>query len=318
MSSEPSIFNVKWLLFTVGFSAICILVTWFFLTSPTNAPPSTSPTSTGGSTPTTTSASPSNQTIAVTLPPNSHYSGTLSVAIPDHIIDKLRPPSDSGAAKIIENIWPGVAALLGALAGAALTYMANSQKNKQDKTMSEQGRQQAIADRTETRRQAIRDLSRADSLEVMKAGRQVAAATRTLWVDVANEAAPERVKESETKLGLVIRDWYSASEALLLTVPPMAETAFKEYRIALNEYLLSATRWSGVYLAGKAKDTPSGTAPHSAVVTNTALQDTDDERSKQPHSSAKCKRLEQDVLDRRDDFIQVLKKHFHEGAWSNT
>ena len=98
----------------------------------------------------------------------------------------------------------------------------------------------------------------------------------------------------------------------------MAETAFKEYRKALNEYLLSATRLSGVYLAGKANDTPSGTAPHSPVVTNTALQDTDDERSKQPHGSAKCKRLEQDVLDRRDDFIKVLKKHFDDGAWSNT
>src|SRR5258708_1614108 len=125
MSGEPSIFNVKWLLFTVGVSAICILVTWCFLTSPTSASPSTSPTSTGGSTPTTTSASPStsptstggstptttsaspsNQTIAVTLPPNSAYSGTVSVAIPDRIIDKLGPPHDSGVVKFFDSIWP--------------------------------------------------------------------------------------------------------------------------------------------------------------------------------------------------------------------
>lgn len=236
MSGKPSISKVKWLLFTVGVSAICILVTWF-LTSLTIAPQSTSPTSIGGSPLTTTSGSPSNQTIAATLPPNSAYSGTVSVAIPDRIIDKLGPPHDSGVVKLFESIWPGASALIGALIGGLVTLAANRLHNSLQQQAS-----------FETRLQFVRDRTFKACADVLKAGRLAAASTLTMWYDAYDGAPHDQVRKDSKELDKDIQDWYSVSELLRLTLPPGAKSAFEGYASVLSAYIIEARRFTDEYL----------------------------------------------------------------------
>jgi hypothetical protein len=288
-SKKPFKFTWKWVLCVLGVGAICVLATLQIDTR-----------SQSGSASTTTPT----ETVNVSIPPNSlGPAGTVGVAIPGRIIDKLGPPHDTGLA----GIWPAVTVLLGTLAGAALTFATTSQKNKQDRIISEEARQQATADRIETRRQEIRDHSLQACLEVITAGRLVAMATRTLWVHCANKEPRDKVEESFSKLDPVLRDWYIASEVLLLRMPPVAKTAFIAYREALNKYVQSATRWSGDYLASIPAAAQPGSPPGTPIPF-----------PPRRHTAIKCKRLENDVLTKREVFVDIANDYFREGAFSAT
>ncbi|MCV7175451.1 hypothetical protein [Mycolicibacterium sphagni] len=238
---------------------------------------------------------PPDQTVAATIPVNDHGGkSTVSVAIPQAIVDKLGPPRDSGLAKIVGQIWPGLAALLAAFAGAVLTYVATMRKTKEDRETAEATRQQGINDRIEAREQGIRDETLRACREVLTAGRLVAMATRKLWVLCANEATREEVEAEFSRLDNVIREWYVAYETFLLRVPPAAKAAFIAYREALNKYLLSATRWRGDYLAGM--------LPGAAAIPPNR------------HTAIKCIRLEHRVLAKRETFVETTNEYFREVA----
>lgn len=279
----------KSLLFAVGVGAICTLVALQVHTGTQTA---------SAPTPTTP------ETVTVSVPPNSLApAGTVTVAIPSRIVDKLGPSHDSGLA----GIWPAATALLGTLAGALLTFATTSQKNKQDRTTAEQSLKQAVADRVETRQHEIKDLSLQACLALLTAGRLLAMGIRTLWVDCANEVPRDKVEGSFSRLEPVIRDWYVAYEVLLLRLPPGANAPLVAYRKALNRYLLNATRWRDDYLAS----IPSAAPPGSPPVTPVAFPPG-------RHTAIKSKRRENDVFAKREDFVDIVNTYFHEAALSTT
>jgi hypothetical protein len=281
MSGEPSIFAVKWTLFTVGVSAVCVLVTWFYLTGPTSAPPSIRPPSTG-STSTTTSASPPNEPIAVTLPPNSAYSGTVSVAIPDRIIDKLGPSHDSGVVKFLGSIWPGASALIGALIGGLVTLAAGRLNNAHQREAE-----------YETRRQVVRDRTFSACADVLKAGRLQLGSTKQMWYNAYIGATHDQVRKDSKEVDKDIQDWYSVSELLRLTLPPGAKSAFKDYADALSGYVGEAWRFRDEYL-------------------EKPLPDPNFERDNAGHE--RLDGIEDDVLAKRNAFIDAIRRELDEGT----
>lgn len=98
-----------------------------------HAPPAQNPSQSGSSSRQENSSHPG-EAVDVDLPPNgargAESDRQVRVTIPDSIIERLGPPRDSGPAKVLQALWPGVAALLGAVAGGGVTLWANRRKTR--------------------------------------------------------------------------------------------------------------------------------------------------------------------------------------------
>jgi hypothetical protein len=312
MADRPSIFHWRSILFTLGVAAvvgaICIVVT-SIVSSPASHNTSVGP---GLTTPAATSSLPSPETIAVTLPSNSAYSGTVSVAIPQHVIDKVAPPGGGSAEKTLQSLIPGLSGLLGALIGGGVTYLTTAQKNKADRAAAMEARQQALDDRKDVRRTEIKNRSFEAVVDAVTAGRKITAAARDVWVAVFNRQPRETVLEEFKAFDAATHDWYPAYEVLRLTVPSSAEAALEEYRIALGAFTAIATNWKDAYIAGNEStiDIETGDEkPPSETAT--------DEKLNLQQNYDKCDRFELAVYEKRNALIAITKAHFDDGAWSD-
>jgi hypothetical protein len=224
---KHSRFYWKPLAFALGVGMFCVLATLSF-DNRSQSPASTE-------TP--------NATVTISVPTNSVApAGTVKVEIPGRIVDKLGPSHDSG---VTGTAAVALIALLGSSLAAVLAYLATRDKNKNDRTISDEIRKQATDDRTETRRQEIRDRSRKACIDVLRAGQQVTGASRLLWVSIHNDDPSDRIEKNSEDLKTVVQGWQAVAEVLSLSIPPTAESAFDGYKNALNEYVTCATRWKG-------------------------------------------------------------------------
>ena len=243
---------------------------------------------TGGPTPPGKNA----QTITVTIPPDDSTGAdrAVEVSVPDSVIEKLGPPREGGAAKILAGLWPAAATLFGAAVGGGVTLWANRQQSEHEQATAKAVREQAIRDRSF---QACAD--------VIKAGRLAVAAADSLWKEVydaespdGDPKAPDRVVEKQELFEIANRSWYSTGSAAWLALPPAAKESFDEYAEAVAVFLNEVTKWRNDVAAG---------------ASDVAKIDT---------RSAECERLHNETLAKRGAFLDLAKAQFDEQAWSAT
>ncbi len=265
----------KWLLFSITLVAISVVAT-LLLYSPKPTP---------------------SQTVTVTVPPTG-AGGVVSVVVPGPIVDKLGASHDGG----LTSFGTGLLTVLGTLAGAGLTYLTTSQRNKQDQLIADR----EVAHRRETRQQEIRDRSRQACIDVLRTGQQVTGATRLLWVSINNGDPSDRIEKNAEELRSVVQGWYSVGEVLSLSVPPTAATAFDAYKSALNAYVISATRWKGYF---------DEVAKRTAIRSSAQAVNGPSAPTETP-SADRCKALHDEVIAARKAFLAATAPVFHEDAFT--
>jgi hypothetical protein len=185
---------------------------------------------------------------------------------------------------VLQVVWPGISTLLGAFAGGGVTLWANRQKSSQE--------ERALY---EARKRSIKDRSFNACVDVLKAGRLAAAEADSLRFEVYNRASNDRIVEYDSPFQSAIRNWYAASEAFRLTSPPAAKDAFQAYGTALQLFLRDVDRYKNDYLRGVSWDEKD----------NDALSDG-------------CERRRDEVLAKRNEFVEIVKTQLDEGVWSKT
>jgi hypothetical protein len=123
---------------------------------------------------------------------------------------------------VLQIIWPGISALLGAGIGGGATLFANHQKNVQEQGAARSSRQSGVKDRSFNA-----------CVDLLKAARLLTSEANTLSFHMSKGDSQVIIAERAGRFDEALRNYYAANEVARIAMPPAVADSFDDYTKAL-------------------------------------------------------------------------------------